>query len=46
MLGYDLDRCHLAVIAWADSENEVAQLERLADADLRACGATIYSATT
>ncbi|TKG70984.1 PucR family transcriptional regulator [Prauserella endophytica] len=40
VLGYDLDRCHLALIAWANSPGEVSALERIAEAQLRARGAT------
>lgn len=36
VLGYDLDRCHLALIAWASSPGAVSGLERVAEAQLRA----------
>lgn len=40
VLGYDLDRRHLALIAWASSPGEVSNLERVAEAQLRAREAT------
>lgn len=39
-LAYDLDRRHLALIAWVSRGNEVSDLERVATADLHAAGAT------
>jgi hypothetical protein len=40
VLDYDLERRHLALIAWVDRGNEVSDLERVATAELRAVGAT------
>ena len=39
-LAYDLDRLHLALIAWVSRGNEASDLERVATAVLHAAGAT------
>lgn len=40
VLAYDLERRHLALIAWVSRGDEVSDLERVAAAELQAAGAT------